>query len=385
MASSVKNYQCPSCTGPLGFDAETGLLACEFCGSSYAPDTIEALYGARAEPEASAEKADMGSKEGGSSWSLAGTGEFDDAEVQEMRTCCCPSCGAELVCDHATIATSCPYCDNPTVIQSRVAGALRPDLVIPFKLEKDAAVAALKKHYAKRPFLPRFFKDENRIQSIKGIYVPFFLFDCAASGTVRFECSNMRTYVSGDERVTEIDYYRVLRSGSAAFSRIPIDASTKMPDDYMDSLEPFDYCETVPFSTAYLPGYMADRPDVSLDECGPRAERRAGESLAHLLEETVSGYQTVTESARSVSVECGTARYALLPVWVLNTSWNDESYLFAMNGQTGKIVGKLPVDNRKRAVVCALCFAASLIAALLVSLFGFGTIETFDLLKEAIL
>ena len=75
---------------------------------------------------------------------------FDDAEEQEMRSCCCPSCGAELV--------------------------------IPFKLEKDAAVAALKKHYVKRPFLPRCFKDENRIQSIKGIYVPFFLFDYTASG-----------------------------------------------------------------------------------------------------------------------------------------------------------------------------------------------------------
>ena len=55
---------------------------------------------------------------------------FDDAEEQEMRSCCCPSCGAELVCDHATIAASCPYCDNPTVIRSRVAGALRPDLVM---------------------------------------------------------------------------------------------------------------------------------------------------------------------------------------------------------------------------------------------------------------
>ena len=107
---------------------------------------------------------------------------FDDAEEQEMRSCCCPSCGAELVCDHATIAASCPCCDNPTVIRSRVAGALRPELVIPFKLEKDAAVAALKKHYVKRPFLPRCFKDENRIQSIKGIYVPFFLFDYTASG-----------------------------------------------------------------------------------------------------------------------------------------------------------------------------------------------------------
>ncbi len=160
MASSVKIYQCPSCTGPLGFDAETGLLVCS--------DAIEALYGVRTEPEASAEKADMGSKEGGSPWSLAGTG---GSTMRKRRRC-----------DHATIAASCPYCDNPTVIRSRVAGALRPDLVIPFKLEKDAAVAALKKHHVKRPFLPRCFKDENRIQSIKGIYVPFFLFDYTASG-----------------------------------------------------------------------------------------------------------------------------------------------------------------------------------------------------------
>lgn len=82
-------------------------------------------------------------------------------------------------CDHSRVVS---LRDNPTVIRSRVAGALRPDLVIPFKLEKDAAVAALKKHYVKRPFLPRCFKDENRIQSIKGIYVPFFLFDYTASG-----------------------------------------------------------------------------------------------------------------------------------------------------------------------------------------------------------
>ena len=151
-------------------------------GCSYAPDAIEALYGVCPEPEASAEKAAMGSKEGGSPWSLAGTGGSTMRKSRRCDHAAVPRAGAELVCDHATIAASCPYCANPTVIRSRVAGALRPDLVIPFKLEKDAAVAALKKHYVKRPFLPRCFKDENRIQSIKGIYVPFFLFDYTASG-----------------------------------------------------------------------------------------------------------------------------------------------------------------------------------------------------------
>ena len=148
-------------------------------GCSYASDAIEALYGVRTEPEASAEKADMGSKEGGSPWSLARTGGSTMRKSRRCDHAAAPRAGPS---SYATIAASCPYCDNPTVIRSRVAGALRPDLVIPFKLEKDAAVAALKKHYVKRPFLPRCFKDENRIQSIKGIYVPFFLFDYTASG-----------------------------------------------------------------------------------------------------------------------------------------------------------------------------------------------------------
>lgn len=385
MASSAKNYQCPSCTGPLGYNAETGMLACDFCGSSYTPESIDALYAAEPEPTASTEEGGASSKESCLPWSFMNASRFDDSETENMRTCRCPSCGAELVCDHVTIATSCPYCGNPTVIQSRVAGSLKPDLVIPFKLEKDAAIAALRGHYGGKPFLPSCFKDENRIQSIKGVYVPFLLFDCTASGTATYDCSNTRTYSSGNERVTEIDHYRVSRSGSASFSRIPIDASTKMPDEYMDSLEPFDYRELLPFSTAYLPGFLADKLDATLDECGPRAEGRASQSLAKLLKETAAGYQTVIESSYSVSIQHEAIQYALLPVWTLSTSWNGRNYLFAMNGQTGKIVGELPVDGRKRAVVRALCFTTLLTFFLLASLFGFETIRTLDSLKEAIL
>ena len=38
-------------------------------------------------------------------------------------------------------------------------------------------------------------------------------------------------------------------------------------------------------------------------------------------------------------------KYALYPVWLLNISWNGTVYKFAMNGETGKFVGNLPLDK----------------------------------------
>ena len=55
MPTQVTNYQCPACTGPLHFSAETGKLTCEYCGSAYDVAEIEALY-AQKEAEAAAAK-----------------------------------------------------------------------------------------------------------------------------------------------------------------------------------------------------------------------------------------------------------------------------------------------------------------------------------------
>ena len=48
-----------------------------------------------------------------------------------------PDMYAELICDEAAAATSCPYCGNNTIIPGQFRGALRPDLVIPFKVGKE--------------------------------------------------------------------------------------------------------------------------------------------------------------------------------------------------------------------------------------------------------
>ena len=274
---------------------------------------------------------------------------------------CCPSCGAELLCDATTAATSCPYCGNPSVLPGQFAGILKPDFVLPFKLSKEDAIKALKKHYLKKPLLPSTFSKADHLEEIKGVYVPFWMYDGEASGSAQFHATQVHTYTSGDYEITETSHYDVSRAGSIAFEKIPVDASSKMPDDYMDSIEPYDYADLKPFSTAYLPGFMADKYDVSVEDSRERADTRCAGSLLSALERTVSGYTTCNETSRDIHLKRGKVHYALLPVWILNTRWEGKDFLFAMNGQTGKLVGNLPVST-KRVIGLFAAIAASLIA-----------------------
>ena len=362
--------------GPLHFTGESGRLECDYCGSSFNTAEIEALYG---EKEANAVEAAQNAAEAeqaiadGSDWDTSGLSEDWGADAGSIKAYCCPSCGAELLCDATTAATSCPYCGNPSVIPGQFAGILKPDFVLPFKLSKEDAIKALKKHYLKKPLLPSTFSKANHLEEIKGVYVPFWMYDGEASGSVRFHATTVHKYTSGDYEITETSHYDVRRAGSIAFEKIPVDASSKMPDDYMDSIEPYDYTELKPFSTAYLPGFLADKYDVSVQDCAERADSRCETSAVELMEQDARGdYTSCTVESRNVTLHRGKVHYALMPVWLLSTKWNGKSFLFAMNGQTGKLVGDLPLDKglywKHFAAITGLCMLGVMAAGLLLSL-----------------
>ena len=353
MPSQVTNYQCPSCNGPLHFSGSTGKLECDYCGSSYEVSEIEKLYAekeaaaAQAKEDADA-KAEQAAQSGeASEWDVSGAGGEWGEEAQGMKVYNCPSCGAQLFCDETTAATSCPYCGNPGVVPGQFSGTKRPDYVIPFKLEKKDAIAALKEHYKGKFLLPKVFSQENHLEEIKGVYVPFWLFDADADATMRYEATNSTSYRDGNYMVTDTSHYDIYRQGSIAFERVPVDGSSKMPDDYMDSEEPFDYGDMKEFSTAYLPGFLADKYDVDAAAASERADGRCEQSVVDAMRSTVTGYATVVPESEHVNLKRGTVKYALLPVWLLSTKWKDKNYLFAMNGQTGKMVGDLPADKGK--------------------------------------
>jgi hypothetical protein len=118
-----------------------------------------------------------------------------------------------------------------------------------------------------------------------------------------------------------------------------------MDDSLMESVEPFDISGAVDFQTAYLSGFLADKYDVDAEASIARANERIKRSTEDAFRATVTGYDIVTAETTNVQLQNGQAKYALYPVWILNTTWNGQKYTFAMNGQTGKLVGDLPLDR----------------------------------------
>ena len=340
MATQVTNYQCPNCTGPLRFDSGSGQLVCDYCGTQYEVAVIEQLFADKEQAAASA------GTEPEWDLSMAG-GNWSEEEAAHLRGYTCPSCGAGIICDDTTAATSCPYCGNQTVVPGQFTGQLKPDFVIPFKLDKNSAITALKNYYKGKKFLPKSFADENHIDEIKGMYVPFWLFDGESYANMRFRGTIVRRFSRGDYEITETDHFRVMREGNIAFEKVPVDGSSKMPDAHMDAIEPFVYSELRPFSSAYLPGFLADKYDLDADTCGKRANERIRASTEQAFASTTSGYTSLMPEHSVFNLTKGDVKYALLPVWMLSTKWNGKDYLFAMNGQTGKLIGDLPVDKGK--------------------------------------
>ena len=115
----------------------------------------------------------------------------------------------------------------------------------------------------------------------------------------------------------------------------------------MDSLEPYDYHEMVPFEISYLPGYLADKYDVNVIDNEDRVEIRMLNSAEDAIDATVRGYDSLTKEHNDIDIIPDKVHYAFLPIWYLTTKWKDEYYIFAMNGQTGKFIGDLPVDMGK--------------------------------------
>ncbi|MBQ8575897.1 MAG: hypothetical protein IJ447_07630 [Clostridia bacterium] len=334
MTSTIE-YKCPSCGGAIEFDPTVQKMKCPYCDSEFEMEVLKKLD--EEEKNKQPDKMD---------WETKAGGEWQDGEADSIKVYTCKSCGGEIVADDTTSATSCPYCDNPVVISGQVSGELKPDFVIPFKVTKEQAKEALKKHISGKKFIPKTFKEENHLDEIKGIYVPFWLFDANARAHINYKATKVRHWSDTKYNYTNVSTYRVRRGGCVGFEHVPVDGSSKMADELMESIEPFDFKDAVDFQTAYLAGYLADKYDVTPENSIERANERIKTSTEQLFASTVTGYNSVITENSSVQLENGTAKYALYPVWLLNTTWQGQKYTFAMNGQTGKFVGDLPVDKK---------------------------------------
>lgn len=330
----VLNFKCPCCAAPLSFSGASGEMTCKYCDSSFTMEQVKAAEQAELEDGAGSEM----------TWSSSAQSLIQD-ESGKIQGYVCPSCGAQMVADEHTAATECPYCGNPAVIPQSFEGIYRPDLMLPFRVDKEQAKSKLQEFTKGKKLLPKSFTANNRIQEITGVYVPFWLYSCHADGYVAFEGVKSKSWE--DERFvyTRKDHYRMVRQGEMDFQQIPVDAASQMDDATMDSLEPYDFTKAVAYDAAYFSGYLANRYDVEEKDAQPRANERVQNTFRTKMREQVRDYEEVAQKGESIRLSDAKAEYAMLPVWMMTTKYQGESYTFAINGQTGKMVGSLPIDK----------------------------------------
>lgn len=359
--SEVINHKCPFCGGSLEFDIGSQMVKCPYCDNEFDPNELKKNEGDLSVNDEQIELA-----------ADAGT-EWEDAELYGMSEYQCKTCGGNLYTDENTSATICPYCGNAVMLKGRLSGTLKPDLVIPFQMTKEQALKGLAEHTGSKWFVAKAYKESNQLDEVKGLYVPFWVYDADLDADVVYNCVDERTWRSGNTEYTERKYYRVRRAGDIAFDHVPADGSSKMPDDLMESIEPFDHDKAMDFTTAYLSGYVADKYDIDQETVRPRVRKRMAEGAADAFASTVH-YDEVSVDSSNITAKSSTVNYTLYPVWLLSTDWNGEKFMFAMNGQTGKMVGNLPMDKLRLGSATAGVFA--IIAAITLGLFFF--MEDFD-------
>ena len=337
----VIEYKCPCCGAGLLFRGDSQQLTCEYCDNSFDLETVRAFNAS--ESQETFEEFQ---------WDQEPSERWSDAEESRLNVFICPSCGGEIMTEETTAASFCPYCDNPTIMPGRLSGGLKPDAIIPFRMSKEDAKEAFRKLCKGKPLLPGMFTKEQRIEKITGIYVPFWLYDCCGNFDGNYNATRIHTWADANYNYTRTEHFLLKRGARADFQGIPMDGSSKMDNTLMESIEPFDYSQLQNFDMAFLSGYLADKYDVPSDQGKQRVKERVENAFDAQLQSSFLGSSTVVPTSCQLKIDHSKARYALMPVWILNTRYRGKLYTFAMNGQTGRMTGSFPISPQK----CALWF-----------------------------
>ncbi len=331
-------YKCPACGAGLKFDAQKQDFKCEYCDSVFKEEDFfkkdEALEITSPETEEKTE------------------------ELENALLYLCPSCGAQIVTDETTAATTCYYCSNPVVLSGRLSGELKPDFIIPFKIDKKNAIEKFKAFCGKKKFLPKNFLSDSRLEEIKGVYFPYWYIDCDANGSINATSRQIKSWIVGDIKYTETTVMGHFRQGNLKIADMPEAALKSKDRDLMKYVCPFNGEDFVPFSMSYLSGYFAEKRDVEKSEIYQQVEEKIkGYSAEKLKNSIISTGVTVKDS--QINVGDLKWRYNLLPVWVMNYKYGGKNYIYALNGQTGSLYGELPVCKKKLGGLFAAVSAAS--------------------------
>ena len=326
--STALDLQCPNCGTKIEYNPKTSKWECKNCKSTFNLDDLKKDVGNTATDQKNDDKNLI---------------EDDDATYILYN---CPDCGAEIITDEQTSATFCVYCGNTAILKNKLAGKFKPDYIIPFKKTKEEAELEFKNISKGRMFVPKKFNNAENIEKIRGVYIPFWIYDIDFNGEMNVKGTHVTHWPIGRTHYTKTDIYDMYRKGNMLFDKIPVDGSTRFDNSLMNSIEPFDYKELVPYNHAYLSGFLAEKYDVDKDESYKDAKERATSTAENRLLNSCT-YGSKKIKSKNYEDTTTNISYVLLPVYMVNVKYNNKFYIFAMNGQTGKFIGNIPLNKKK--------------------------------------
>ena len=376
--------RCANCGGVLEYSAELNKMVCSFCGNSYTIDELNEKEKEVEEAKKPVQPATPTTSNtenrivtGPTIFTLKNSSGFASDDVGDYNTILkrkneekakeesrmhasvkmqimrCTACGAELAVNGTETSTFCAYCGQATVVQDRVDDYLKPDFIIPFKVTRDDAEKIIRTQLNKGFFVPKGIKNFE-VEKIRGIYVPFWLFDMHYSDRQFYKYSKKQ----GKTTVTRYEYFEA----KTFFKQLTLDASLNLNDDSSARLEPYDMRQLVDFDMAYLSGYYSDRFDVGVADITGNAVLRAGELFNEQAMKEIK-HKTGKLVKQDPDFNVSKTEYALLPAWFLSFKYDDKPYTILVNGQTGKMVGAVPYVKAK-------AYAIFIVTALLLCTLG---------------
>ncbi len=329
---ATATYKCPNCGGGLKFEPDIQKSRCEFCNSTFTDAQLTKLSTAIDEKarKANAKQGDH----------LVGYN--------------CDSCGAEVVTEDTTSATFCYYCHNPVLLTERLSGDFKPTRIIPFSYDKEKAIETFLNWAKKYRFVPKSFYSASQLEKTTGVYIPYWMADVEADVDYAGKGINQRTWLVGDIEYTEYKEFTIARQGKINVNNVHEVAMKKIDKGLIDSISPYDEAQAIDFSMSYLSGFLAEKYDIPKDDVKPDLERKAWEYARIMVQQSIGSYDRVELERDQLYLETKAWNYALMPAWILTYIFKGKTYVYAVNGQTGKAHGELPVDTVKLSLTAIL-------------------------------
>lgn len=327
---SVTNYKCPACGAPISFNPKIGGFKCEFCFSAHTEEELTAylqqLKSGSTEPQ---------------------TDDTAQSGAQgPVKSYQCNNCGAEVVAGDTATTSFCYYCHSPVVLEDRLKGDFKPDLLIPFSIDKKTAVQKFLEWAGKKKYVPNDFTSTMQQEKITGMYLPYWQADITAAVDYHAVGVNTTHWTDGDYAYTKVDKYQVDRSGTVSLNNLQKCAFSKINEALINGIEPYDKEGVKPFSAGYLAGFFAENYTENKETITPALIARAKETTGNIIASSshCSRFEKEQDNTR---YKAAAHRYVLLPSWILTYIYKGKTYVFAVNGQTGKSYGELPLNKGK--------------------------------------